>query len=112
MENVAANQTEAAFQIERRMNLPPQHRRRKARRVSIDGGNDMIGGLVAFPILLTIAAPAPSRTEVVAEVLAKQARHMLPLGRKRRISVDGMSISMIGCFDQPSFEASSQARCM
>src|SRR5438309_3000799 len=39
MEDVAADQTEAALEIERRMDLPADHRRGKARRVRVDSGN-------------------------------------------------------------------------
>src|SRR5215213_9880690 len=61
MEDVAADEAEAAFEIERRMDLPPQHRGRKTRRVRVDRRDELVCGL--FPLLV----PAAPGAEVVAE---------------------------------------------
>ena len=107
VEDVAADQPEAALEVERRMDLPPEHRLGEARRVRIDRGDDRVGRLLA---LLVPAAPRP---EIVAEMLAEQAdATCLPLGARLGSSVEGISISMIGCFAQPFTAASRYARCM
>src|SRR5438067_13776678 len=76
MEDVAADQPEAALEIERRMDLPADHRRGKAGGMRIDGGNDRVGRLLALVV------PTPPRTQVVAEVLAEERSDMLALGRE------------------------------
>src|SRR5438309_2938426 len=68
VENVAADQPEAALEVERRMDLPAEDRLTEAWGVRVDGGDDLISRLL--PLLV----PAPPRTEVVPEVLTEQAR--------------------------------------
>src|SRR5437660_6086869 len=65
VENVTADEAEAALEVERRMDLPAEHRGGKARRVRVDGGDDLISRLL--PLLV----PAPPRAEIVPEVLAE-----------------------------------------
>ena len=102
VEDVAADQAEAPLEVERRMDLPPEHRLGEARRMRIDRRDDLVRRLLA---LLVPAAPGP---EIVAEMLAEQAtRHACPLGASDGSSVEGISISMIGCFAQPFTAASS-----
>src|SRR6476659_10022343 len=76
MENVAADQSEAIFQILRRMNLATENRLGESRRMGIDGGDDLIRGLFALLV------PAATRTEIIAEMLAEQAGDVTALGRQ------------------------------
>src|SRR4051794_39687922 len=58
MEDVAADQAEAALEIERRMDLAAEHRFGEARRMRIDRCDDLVGGFVPFFV------PAAPRAEV------------------------------------------------
>src|SRR2546430_13827517 len=73
MEDVPADQSEPALKIERRMNLPSDHRFGEARCVRIDGRNDLVGGQFSLVI------PASFRSQMIAEMLAEQACDMLAL---------------------------------
>src|SRR5436305_10689328 len=77
MENVAADQPEAALEIERRVDLPADYRLREAWRVAIDHCDDGVCGLLALLV------PASAGPEIVTEMLAEQARDMAALGRQR-----------------------------
>src|SRR5690348_966947 len=79
VEDIAADETEAALEIERRMDLPAEHGLGEAGCMSIYGGDDLVGGLFALFV------PASTRSEIVAEVLAEQARDVLALRRKRLV---------------------------
>jgi len=94
VKNVAADKAEPALQVQRRMDLPAQHRLGEARRMRIYGGDDLVGGLL--PLII----PASSRPEVEAKMLAEERRDVLAFGS------NGISISMIGFFAQPSTAAS------
>ena len=83
VENVAADQPEAALEVERRMDLPPEHRAWQPRRMAVDRGDDRVRRFLALVV------PAPSRPEIVAEMLAEQARDMLALGREARVERRG-----------------------
>src|SRR5206468_11330734 len=65
VEDVAADQAEAALEVERGVDLPPEHRLGKAWRVRIHGGDDRVGRFLA------LAVPAPSRSQIIAEMLAE-----------------------------------------
>src|SRR4051812_7182704 len=79
VENVAADEAEAPFKVERRMDLSPKHGLGEAWRMRVDGRDNPVGRLVALSV------PTPPRPEIVAEVLAEQARDMLALGCESRI---------------------------
>src|SRR6185437_13485599 len=64
VENVAAGEAEAPLQIERRMDLPPDHRLGEAGCVRVHRSDDLIRCLFALLV------PAPAGTELVAEMLA------------------------------------------
>ena len=78
VEDVAADQAEAPLEVERRMDLPAEHRLGEARRMGIDGRDDLVRRLLALVV------PASARAEIVAEMLAEQAGDMLALGREGR----------------------------
>src|SRR5687768_13876869 len=65
VEDVAADQAEAALEVERRMNLPPKHRRGEARRVRVHRRDDRVRGF------LFLVVPAPPRPQVEAKMLAE-----------------------------------------
>src|SRR4051794_12801320 len=50
VEDVAADQAEAALEIERGMDLAADHGFGEARRMRIDGRDDLVGGLVALVV--------------------------------------------------------------
>src|SRR5688572_2053272 len=79
VENIAADQPEAALEIERRMDLASEHRLREPRRMGVNRRDDRVRGLLALMI------PAPAGPEVETEMLAEQGRDMLALGRQARI---------------------------
>ena len=106
MENVAADQPEPALKIERRMDLPGDDRLGEARRMAIDRGDDRVRRILALVV------PRAAIGQLVAEMLAEQRRDMLALGREAGSSVEGISISITGCDDQPLSAASAWARCI
>src|SRR4051812_15569951 len=71
MEDVAADQSKATFKVEWRMDLAAEHRLCKSRCMGIDSRNDLVGGI--FPLLV----PASTRSEIVPEMLAKEAGDVL-----------------------------------
>src|SRR5205085_11543375 len=77
VENVAANQAEAALQVERRMDLPADHRLGKAGRMAVHHCDDRISSLIALLV------PGSPSAKVVTEMLAEQTGDVLALGRKR-----------------------------
>src|SRR5437868_5154169 len=79
MENVAADEAEAAFEIERRMDLATDDRLSEARCMVIDGRDDRVGGLFALLV------PAAAAAEIESEMLAEQRRDVLALGREAGI---------------------------
>ena len=78
-EDVATDEAEAALEVERRMDLAAEQGLGEARRVGAHGGDDLVGGFLALLV------PAPPRPEILAEMLAEQARHMLAPWRKARV---------------------------
>src|SRR4051794_31284511 len=64
VEDVAADQAEPALEVERRMDLPPEHRLGEAGCMAVDGRDDRIGRFLALLI------PASARPEIEAEMLA------------------------------------------
>ena len=79
----AADQAEAALEVERRMDLPPEHRFREPGRVAVDRRNNCVGGRLALVL------PASSRPEIVAKVLTEQRGDVPSLGRERRVERRG-----------------------
>ena len=65
VEDVPADEPEPALEIERRMDLPPEHGLGEARRVRIDRRDDLIRRL------LPLIVPTAVGPEVVAEMLAE-----------------------------------------
>src|SRR5687767_10964665 len=63
VEDVAADQAEAALEIERRQRQPADDAGGEARRKTVDMGNDRIGGF--------IAARVPAAGNLVGEMLAE-----------------------------------------
>ena len=106
VENVAADQAEAALEVERRMDLPADHRLGEARRVGIDRRDDRVGRFLALLV------PAPPGPEVVAEMLAEQRRDMLALGREARVQGRRDQHLDDRLLRPAVVSASSQARCM
>ena len=76
VKNIAPDQPEPPLEIQRRVNLPPDHRLGESRRMGIDGRDDRVRRRLALIV------PAPPRPQIIAEMLAEQARHMLPLRRQ------------------------------
>src|SRR3954469_3435549 len=66
VEDIAADQAEAPLEVQRRMDLPAQHRLGEARRVTVDRRDDRVRGP------LTLRIPATPTAEVVAEMLAEE----------------------------------------
>src|SRR5690348_7987586 len=62
VKDVAADQPEPALEVERRMDLSAEHRLGEARRMRIDGRDDLVGRLLALVV------PASPRPEIVAEM--------------------------------------------
>src|SRR5687768_14492980 len=83
VKDVAADQAEAALEVERRMDLPPEHRLGESRSVRLDGGDDRVRRGLALMV------PAPARPEIESEMLAEQRRDMLALRRHARIERRG-----------------------
>src|SRR5687767_6698152 len=65
VEDVTPDEAEAALEVERRQGDPAEHGSGEAGRVGIDGGDDMVGGL--------LAARIPAAFDLVGEMLAEQA---------------------------------------
>src|SRR5688572_23731264 len=83
VKDVAADQPEPPLEIERRMDLPAEHRRGEARRMGIDSGDDLVRRFVALLV------PAPTRPEVIAKMLAEQAGDMLAFWRQSLVEGRG-----------------------
>src|SRR3954453_9351328 len=79
VEDVAADEAEAPLKVQRRMDLPPDHRLRKTRSMGIDSGDDLVGSLLALIV------PASARPKVVTKMLAEEAVNVPALGPQRRI---------------------------
>src|SRR6476469_10833594 len=71
VEDVAADESETALEIKRRMDLPPQHRLGESGRVAVDRRDDLVRRL------LPLIVPGSAGAEVKAKMLAKQGRAML-----------------------------------
>jgi hypothetical protein len=72
VEDVAADQAEAALEVERRVDLPAEHRLARSRARGVDGGDD-----ASAPSRAPRPSCAPGK--IVAEMLAEQAtRHACP----------------------------------
>src|SRR5205809_7998194 len=76
VEDVSPDEPEPPFEIERRMDLPPKHRFGETRRMSVHRRDDRVRGQFALIV------PASPRPQVVAKMLAEQARDMSSLGRE------------------------------
>ena len=66
VEDVASDQSEASFKVERRVDLPAEYGLREARRMAVHCRNDRVGGFLPFLV------PAAARSEIVAKVLAEE----------------------------------------
>src|SRR4051794_8719759 len=83
MKDVTADEPEAAFKVERRMDLPSKDGLGETGRVRVHSRDDLVGSLFTFLV------PAPTGPEIVTKMLAEEARDMLPLRRKRRVQCRG-----------------------
>src|SRR4051794_21563712 len=83
VEDVAADEPEAALEVEWRMDLPADDRLGETRRVRVDGGDDLVGRSLALVV------PASACAEVVAEVLAEEARDVLAFRREAWVERGG-----------------------
>ncbi len=79
MKDVAADQAEGAFEIERAHDLPRDHRTLEVRRIGIDRRDHQIGDLLAMIV------PARAIGQFGRHMLAEEARDMAAFRRERRI---------------------------
>src|SRR5689334_11742144 len=75
VEDVAADQAEIALEIERALDLPPEHRGLEARREAVDGPDHDVGDFLAMIV------PRSAVRQFRRNVLAEEARDV-PAGRR------------------------------
>src|SRR5688500_9609089 len=71
VEDIAADQSEAALEVQRRMDLPADHGLGETGRMAVDQRDDRVRGL------FTLVVPAAAGAKIVAEMLAEHRRDML-----------------------------------
>ena len=100
VKNVAADEAEGALEIERRHDLPPEHRTLEVRRMAVDRRDHQVGDRLAMVVPRSIR-------QFRRDVLAEQARDMLPRPARacRRASTRSPS-RRSARFDQPCVRAS------
>src|SRR6476646_5967614 len=76
VEDVATDQPEPALEVERRMDLPSKHGLGEAGSMTVDGCDDLVGRFLALLV------PAAAGAQIIAEMLAEQARHVSALRRQ------------------------------
>ena len=106
MKDVAADKAEFAFEVEGREDLAGDDGNLEAGRVRLDRVDHEVGDRLA-----RLVPRAPVR-QLGRDMLAEQRRDMAAGGASELSRVEGISISMIGCADQPLSRASKKALSM
>ena len=81
--DVAADEAEHLFEVERAQRLAADHARLEARRIAVDGVDHQVGDLVAMVV------PGAAVGQLRRDVLAEQARDMRALRRQRVVEGRG-----------------------